>query len=197
LTRLKARLDEGQSLRGVEVSPEEEKLIRGYGFLSLKPLLLLFNTGSDSGAGSPEVLVAKAAALGAPALFLDGKLERELVELEPAEQSELLAAFGLEEPALARAIRASYRLLDVISFFTVGEDEVRAWTIKRGSPAWEAAGAVHSDISRGFIRAEVVTAEDLLRVKTLAEARKQALLRSEGRNYVVQDGDVINYLFNV
>lgn len=197
LLKLKARLDAGLALRGVELDPDETKALRGYGFLSAKPVLFLFNTGPEGLDGQAAPLARRVAELGALSLSFDGKLERELVDLPPDEQQEMLAAFGLEEPALARAIRASYRLLDVISFFTVGEDEVRAWTVRRGTPAAEAAGVIHSDIARGFIRAEVVTADDLLRVGSLAEARKQGLLRAEGRNYEVKDGDVVNYLFNV
>ncbi len=197
LRRLKERLENGLPLRGLALTAEDNKLLRGYGFLSAKPLLLLFNTGAGGLDGLSAPLAGKAEELGAHALALDGKLERELAELEDDERADLLAAFDLGEPALARVIRASYALLDVISFFTVGEDEVRAWTIRRGTPAWEAAGAIHSDLSRGFIRAEVVAAADLLRVGSLAEARRQALLRSEGRLYPVQDGDVISFLFNV
>lgn len=197
LARLKQRLDEGLPLRGFALDAAEAKLLSNFGFLSAKPLLILLNTGPDGADGLAATLGAKAQALGARSLALDGKLEQELAELAPEEQVELLAAYDLAEPALARAIRASYELLDLISFFTVGEDEVRAWTIRRGTPAAEAAGEIHSDIARGFIRAEVVPAADLLHVGSLAEARRRALLRSEGRTYVVQDGDVISYLFNV
>jgi GTP-binding protein YchF len=197
LERLKARLDEGQHLRDLALEPAEKKLLSGFGFLSAKPLMVLLNVGSDGLGEMGERLAAEAKRLGAHALAIDGKLERELVELEPADQAELLAAFDLKEPALTRAIQTSYAMLDLISFFTVGEDEVRAWTIKRGTPAVEAAGEIHSDLARGFIRAEVIGAEDLLRLGSLAEARKQGLLRSEGRNYVVQDGDVMTILFNV
>ena len=197
LTRLRLRLDEGLPLRGMEMEAAERKLVRGFGFLTAKPVLILVNTGSEGLNGTGVRLAEKADVLGAHYLAIDGKLERELAELDPAEQAEMLIAFDLVEPALFRAIRASYELLDLISFFTVGEDEVRAWPIVRGTPAWEAAGEIHSDISRGFIRAEVVPAADLLRVGSLAEARRQALLRSEGRMYQVQDGDVISYLFNV
>ena len=197
LARLKERVDAGQPLRTLETSPAERKLLAGFGFLTLKPLLLVANTGPNGLDGSAAALRREAASLGAPYLALDGKLERELVELEPAEQAEMLGAFGLDEPALARAIRASYSLLDLISFFTVGDDEVRAWTVRRGTPAPEAAGVIHSDLQRGFIRAEVVPASDLLRLGSLAEARRQGLLRSEGKTYVIQDGDVVNVLFNV
>ena len=197
LARFKERLETGQPLRGLEISSAERKLLGGFGFLTLKPVLLVANIGPGGLDGSAATLAREAESLDASYLSLDGKLERELVELEPAEQAEMLRAFGLAEPALARAIRASYSLLDLISFFTVGEDEVRAWTVKRGAQAPEAAGVIHSDLQRGFIRAEVVPAADLLRLGGLAEARRQGLLRSEGKTYVVQDGDVMNVLFNV
>jgi ribosome-binding ATPase len=197
LAQLKLRLDDGLPLRGVELDAAQQKLLAGFGFLTAKPLLILLNVGSEGLNGHGARLEAEAHRLGAHALSLDGKLERELAELETDEQAELLSAFDLTEPALARAIRASYELLDLISFFTVGEDEVRAWTIKRGTPASEAAGVIHSDLARGFIRAEVIPAPELLRLGGLAEARKQGLLRSEGRTYVVQDGDVMSVLFNV
>lgn len=197
LIKLKARLDEGLPLRGGALAPDEAKQMRGFGFLTAKPLLVLANTGPEGLDGSAEPLARQAASIEARVLALDGKLERELVELDSADQHELLAGFGLAEAALARVIRESYALVDLVSFFTVGEDEVRAWTVGRDTPAAEAAGKIHSDIARGFIRAEVVAATDLLRVGSLAEARRQALLRAEGRDYRVRDGDVISFLFNV
>ncbi len=197
LFRLKQRLDEGLPLIGLQFDEAEAKLLRGYGFLTAKPVLVLFNSG-EGGLGDAEAAVSEAMQRqGRRWLSIDGKLERELAELAPAEAAELMEAFGVEEVALTRVVTESYALLELISFFTVGEDEVRAWTIRRGTPAVEAAGEIHSDIERGFIRAEVVGAADLLRLGSLAEARKQALLRSEGRHYEVKDGDVINYLFNV
>ncbi|MCL5107807.1 MAG: YchF family ATPase [Chloroflexi bacterium] len=197
LSRCKEQLDKGEPLRGLDLGPAERKLLSGFGFLTLKPLLMVANTGPEGLGGGTAALASQAAALRASSLTLDGKLERELVELAPEEQAEMLAAFGLDEPALARAIRASYALLDLISFFTVGEDEVRAWTVRRGATAPDAAGVIHSDLQRGFIRAEVVPAADLLRVGGMQEAKRQGLLRLEGKAYVVQDGDVISVLFNV
>ncbi|MHB1132538.1 MAG: redox-regulated ATPase YchF [Chloroflexota bacterium] len=197
LVRCKGLLDAGEPLREIELSTADRKLLSGFGFLTLKPLLLIANAGTSTPLEQLAGLEQEAAEIGAPYLALDGKLERELVELEPAEQSEMLEAFGLAEPALGRAIRASYAVLDLISFFTVGEDEVRAWTVKRGATAPEAAGVIHSDLQRGFIRAEVITAADLLRLGSLNEGKRHGLLRSEGKTYVVQDGDVINVLFNV
>jgi ribosome-binding ATPase YchF (GTP1/OBG family) len=134
---------------------------------------------------------------GTTAVAVAAPIEEEIGRLPPAEQEEFLAELGLSEPSLARVARASQELLGLVAFFTVGEDEVRAWTIRRGTHAREAAGAVHSDIERGFIRAEVVRWDDLLRLKTLAACRDQALLRLEGKDYVVQDGDVVHFRFNV
>ncbi len=121
----------------------------------------------------------------------------ELVQMSPEEAEEFMAMFGVEELGLSRVIRASYELLGLISFFTVGEKEVRAWTIRKGSTALDAAEAIHSDLARGFIRAEVIHWDELLRVGSLAEARKQGLLRLEGKDYVVQDGDIVHIRFNV
>jgi ribosome-binding ATPase len=131
------------------------------------------------------------------AVVVSAPIEQEISALAPEEQKEFLADLGLAEPSLDRVNRASYDLLGLISFFTVGEDEVRAWTIRRGTRAREAAGAIHSDIERGFIRAEIVHWDDLVRLKTLAACREAALLRLEGKDYVVQDGDVAHFRFNV
>jgi ribosome-binding ATPase YchF (GTP1/OBG family) len=124
-------------------------------------------------------------------------VEAEIADLEPAEQPEFLASLGLAEPARARFLRAAYHLLDLISFFTVGEDEVRAWTIKTGTRAVDAAEAIHSDIKKGFIRAEVVAYDDLIEAGSYAEAKKRGVVRLEGKEYVMQDGDVAEFRFNV
>ncbi|HYH45690.1 MAG TPA: DUF933 domain-containing protein, partial [Thermoanaerobaculia bacterium] len=131
------------------------------------------------------------------AVVVSAPIEEEISRLPPDEQKEFLADIGLTAPSLDRVSRASFDLLGLISFFTVGEDEVRAWTVRRGSVAREAAGAIHSDIERGFIRAEIVRSEDLLRLKTMAACRDAGLLRLEGKEYVVQDGDVAHFRFNV
>ncbi len=130
-------------------------------------------------------------------LGLRGRLEMELAQMDPEEAQEFLAMFDIEEPGLSRVLRASYELLGLISFFTVSEKEVRAWTIPRGSTALQAADAIHSDMARGFIRAEVIRWDELVRVGSLAEARKQGLLRLEGKEYIVQDGEVVHIRFNV
>jgi hypothetical protein len=130
-------------------------------------------------------------------LVLAGRLEMELAQMDDEEARAFREAYGLGEAGLAQAIRASYALLDLISFFTVGEDECRAWTVARGTTALGAAGAIHSDLARGFIRAEVVRWDDLLKHQTMAACRDKALLRLEGKEYVVADGDVVHFRFNV
>jgi GTP-binding protein YchF len=197
-TRLQATLAAERPLRDVELTPAEERALRGYGLLTAKPMLVLFNV--DEPGPSADALVEQAkATLGphAEAASLAGKLEMELAELPPEDAAELAEMYGITESGLAVVIQISYRLARLISFFTVGEDECRAWTIRDGSPAVDAAGAIHSDLARGFIRAEVIHWDQLLDAQTYAEARKRGQLRSEGKAYTVQDGDVLNILFNV
>ncbi len=194
LLRLQEVLNEGRPLRAVELEPEEERLIRGYTFLSLKPQLVVFNLDDDGEDPSEELTPHWPRTMG---LGLRGRLEMELAQMDPEEAQEFLAMFDIEEPGLSRVLRASYELLGLISFFTVSEKEVRAWTIPRGSTALQAADAIHSDMARGFIRAEVIRWDELVRVGSLAEARKQGLLRLEGKEYIVQDGEVVHIRFNV
>jgi len=198
LARLKAGLEAEQPIRTLELSPEEEKLLRGYALLTAKPALAVLNTG-DEGADSGllEGLVARTSSRRVEWIAIAGRIEMELAELDPTEADEFMEAMGVQELAAGRVIQASYRLLDLISFLTAGADEVRAWTIRRGSTAVDAAAAIHSDLARGFIRAEVVPYDDLVAARSFPEARKRGKLRSEGKSYVVRDGDVINVLFNV
>jgi GTP-binding protein YchF len=190
-------LERETALRDVALAPDDEKRLRGFQFLSAKPMLVVINVDEKdvgltdlSGFGLKLGSAARAVVVSAP-------IEEEISRLEPAEQQAFLADLGLPEPSLDRLVRASYELLGYISFFTVGDDEVRAWTIRRGTPAVEAAGTIHSDIQRGFIRAEVVFWEDLARLKTLAACRDQGLLRLEGKEYVVRDGGGAHIRFNV
>ena len=172
--------------------------MRGYGLLTAKPLLVLFNV-DEPGPQADALVEQVRPRLGphADAVSLAGKLEMELAELSPEEAAELMEGFGIAESGLARVIQLSYRLARLLSFFTVGPDECRAWTVRAGSTAVDAAGAIHSDLARGFIRAEVIHWDQLLDAQTYAEARKRGQLRSEGKAYLVQDGDVLNILFNV
>ena len=192
LNECKKALDSETPLRRF---PElaQEPLLRGFAFLSGKPLLVLFNN-DDEDDGLPDV---GELASGEECQIIRGKLERELGDMSPEEAAEFLAEFGITSSALDRVIKKSYEILGLISFFTVGEDEVKAWTIKRGTPALEAAGVIHSDIQKGFIRAEVVGYDDLMEAGSLNEAKKRGTLRLEGKTYEVKDGDVVHFRFNV
>ena len=193
-----AALEKQTPLREVEFGAEEYKVIRGFTFLSLKPMLYVLNLGESDAARASvaEQFAAEAGLkqrLRTAVSAICGKVEAELAQLSDADAAEFLASYGLQESATARLIRASYRLLGLISFFTVGEDECRAWTIRAGTTAWEAAGEIHSDIQRGFIRAEVIKYDDLIATGSFAEARNRALLRLEGKEYVVHDGEIVHF----
>ncbi|MEJ5358946.1 MAG: DUF933 domain-containing protein [Desulfobacterales bacterium] len=169
------------------------RVLRGFGLLSAKPTLVVFNN-EDTDAELPPL-----GALGEHerCLALRGKLEQELARLSEEELAEFLEAYRIPASAMDRLIRAAYEVLGLISFFTVGSDEVRAWTLRRGETALEAAGTIHSDLQKGFIRAEVIAAPELIAAGSLAEARRRGVLRLEGKTYVVEDGDVITIRFNV
>jgi hypothetical protein len=196
LEKCKAQLEAEKPLRELELTPEERKSIGGFLFLSARPVLYVLNLG-DEEADKLDTAVEryKLSALqerpNAAVVAVCGRLEAELAEMEDKEAAELLASYGLKEPGLNRLIRATYDLLGLIQFFTAGEPEVRAWTIRKGAPAVKAAGVIHSDIERGFIRAEVVRWNDLVAAGSLAAAREKAQVRLEGKEYVVQEGDVI------
>ena len=201
LERCQAALEAGQPLRDVELDDEDRRVVRGFGFLTQKPLLVLLNVGEEQlGARAEELVESARARFARPGVevhTLAGQIEMELAQLDPEDAEAFMTDLGISESSLDRMIRISYRLLGLLSFFTVGPDEVRAWTIRDGETAVEAAGAIHSDIQRGFIRAEIVTYEDLIATGGLPEARKAGKLRLEGRNYVMRDGDVTHFLFNV
>jgi GTP-binding protein YchF len=196
LLRCRAAIQAETPLRELEFSPEEKKALTGFMFLSLRPMLYVLNLGDDE---APQLdsamqrhgLEKLAGKRQSAVVAVCGRIEAELAELEDAAQAELLAAYGLKEPGLHRLIRATYDLLGLIQFFTAGEPEVRAWTIRRGTTAQKAAGVIHTDIERGFIRAEVVRCEDLLAAGGIPAAREQGQVRLEGKDYVVQEGDVI------
>ncbi len=198
LERIAPELEAGRSLRSLGLTPEERTALAGFAFLSLRPLLVVVNVpeGEAAAALAPDVAV-RAAAEGAEALVLSAKVEAEVAELDAADRAGFLADLGLAESARDRFIRASYALLDLISFLTAGEDECRAWPIRRGTTALKAAGKVHSDIERGFIRAEVTSFEDFVRLGSEAKCRAAGKLRLEGKDYVVQDGDIAHFRFAV
>jgi len=196
LEKCKAHLEAEKPLRELLLTPEERKPIAGFLFLSQRPMLFVLNLGDDEAADLDTAVERhKLSALqGRPntaVVAVCGRLEAELAEMEDKEAAEMLASYGLKEPGLNRLIRATYDLMGLISFFTAGEPEVRAWTIHKGSTAVKAAGAIHSDIEKGFIRAEVVRWDDLLAAGSLGAAREKAQVRLEGRDYIVQEGDVI------
>jgi ribosome-binding ATPase len=196
LEKCKAHLEAEKPLRELQLTAEERKPISGFLFLSQRPMLYVLNLGDDE---APEMDKAsekhKLAALqGRPntaVVAVCGRLEAELAEMDEKEAAELLASYGLKEPGLNRLIRATYDLMGLISFFTAGEPEVRAWTIRKGATAVKAAGEIHSDIEKGFIRAEVVRCEELLAAGSIAVAKEKAQVRLEGKEYIVQEGDVM------
>ena len=198
MERLKSALEAETPLRDIELGAEDLGLIAGFRFLSLKPLLLLLNQSEEAvGEGVPAPVQELAGSKKLRAIAMSGKVEMEIAELAPEEQRDFLQDLGITEPARNRFIGAGYALLDLISFLTSGEDECRAWSIKRGTTAHKAAGVIHSDIERGFIRAEVIRFEDLVQLGSEARCREVGKLKLEGKEYVVQDGDVVHFRFNV
>jgi ribosome-binding ATPase len=190
-------LEGERPLRDVELSPDDERRLRGFQMLSAKPMLVVLNVGEGELAGADPTKAGWTKRARTEAVVVSAPIEQEIAGLAENEQREFLAELGLAEPSVARVIRASYELLGLLSFFTVGEDEVRAWTLRRGTHAREAAGAIHSDIERGFIRAEVVGWEELVKLGSLAACRNVGSLRLEGKEYEVKDGEVIHFRFNV
>jgi GTP-binding protein YchF len=198
LLRCRALLEEGQALRTLDLPAEDARRLRGFQFLSAKPLLIVLNLDeADLPQADRAVDLAGIAGhvrgANTRAVPICAKIELEIAQLDAADAEAFMADLGLRESGLDRVIRASYELLGYISFFTVGEDENRAWSIPRGTNAQQAGGEIHTDIQRGFIRAEVVRYEDLLARGTLAACRDHGELRLEGKEYIVLDGDVINF----
>lgn len=196
LARCRQALESEHPLRELDFKPEERKMLHGFKFLSQKPMLYVLNLGDDEAAEADRAVekhhLEKLAARPQTAIVpFCGKIEAELADLDDAEVAEMMSAYGLAESGRDRLIQATYRLLGLISFLTCGEPEVRAWTIRRGATAPEAAGAIHSDIEHGFIKAEVVNWKDLLEAGSFGAARERAQVRLEGKDYIVQEGDVI------
>ncbi len=190
--RFKEALSRETPLREIELSNEEEKTLAGFGFLTRKPMLVLLNL--NEGQALPAVEYSHP---HCDQVALQGKLEMEIAQLEPGDAEAFMAEYGISELGLARVIRVSYELLGLISFFTVGDDEVRAWTIRRGASAYEAAGEIHTDLQKGFIRAEVIPYNELVSLGGLKEASAKGRLRLEGKEYVVNDGEIVHIRFNV
>jgi GTP-binding protein YchF len=197
LKRIRAALEDERPLRRLELTAEERKSLAGYAFLTLKPLLLVLNVAEDDLGPPPAEIDAAAEARGLGLVVLSAAVEMDIAQMPETEQQEFLDSIGLSEPASLRFIRAAYAITDLISMLTVGPDECRAWPIPRGTPAPRAAGKIHSDIERGFIRAEVVHWRDLVELGSEARCREAGKLRIEGRDYVIQDGDVVHFRFNV
>ena len=199
LARLKPAIEAGRPIRDEALDADEEKAIRGFRFLTQKPVLGLLNVGEDQLADAPALAERIRAGYDHRHALVDAlsaKIEMELGELEPDEAAVFMEELGLTESSLDRVIALSYRLVGLISFLTAGPDEVRAWPIPDGSSAVDAAGAIHTDLAKGFIRAETIAYEDLLALGSMAEAKKHGKVRSEGKTYRVRDGDVIEVLFS-
>lgn len=208
LIKLKQHLETGTPIRQLDLSEEERKLIKGFQFLTAKPMLVVLNIGEEelvrahSRAPLPSDrysdLKEKNLNLGLPTVELCAEMESQIAQLRDKEiEKAFMADLGIEESGLTRLIRISYELLGLISFFTANKEEVRAWTIQKGTKAPQAAGVIHSDLERGFIRAEVVHYDDLIKCGSMANVRNKGLLRLEGKDYVVQDGDIMLVRFNI
>jgi hypothetical protein len=189
MERLKESLENEIPLRDVDISPEEEKMVRGFGFFSQKPVLIVFNTGDDL---RPAESLMSYPHKNAETISLQGKIEAEIAQLSEEDRAVFLAEYGIAEPISKRVIQASYRLLKQMSFFTVGEDEVRAWSVPIGASAPEAAGAIHTDLQKGFIRAEVIPYEILMQYGSEHAVKEAGKMRVEGKTYIVQDGDILH-----
>jgi ribosome-binding ATPase YchF (GTP1/OBG family) len=199
LKRAKAQVESDKPLREMEMTAEDKKRIKGFMFLSEKPIFYVLNIGESTELGeeledavSKYKLTEVASRPNAAATAICGKVEAELAEMSDADAAEFLSSYGLTESGLVRLIRTTYKLLGLISFFTAGEDECRAWQVPANSRAQEAAGAIHSDLEKHFIRAETIRWDQLLEAGSEANARAKGTLRLEGKDYIVQDGDVMH-----
>ncbi|MBQ4854326.1 redox-regulated ATPase YchF [Rhodanobacter sp. B2A1Ga4] len=199
LQKLSAGLNEGRSARSLGLDEEEKALVRDLFLLTLKPLMYIANVADDGFENNPllDVVRARAVAEGAEVVPVCAAIEEELAQLDEADRDEFLKDMGLDEPGLNRVIRAGYKLLDLQTYFTAGVKEVRAWQLRRGSSAPQAAGVIHSDFEKGFIRAETIGYDDFIQYKGEAGAAAAGRLRKEGKEYIVKDGDVLHFLFNV
>jgi hypothetical protein len=200
LDRVRSELEREVSIREQPVGDAERRLLANYQFLTAKPLLIVFNLGEESLENAPameEEAKSRYAKEGIATAVVSAKLEEELSEMEPPEQAEFRQSLGATSVGIGEMLRKAQELVGIVPFFTVGPDEVRAWMVLKDTLLPHASGTIHSDMERGFIRAEVITYQDMIKCGSMAEARRQGVLRLEGRDYVVQDGDIINVLFNV
>ncbi len=202
LNKIKSVLEQGKSARTIDFTEEEKELLKDTYLLTTKPILYIANVSEEQLANAQndenvKKVVEYAKTENSKAIPLCVKIEEELSGLEPEDKKEMLEALGLDESGLDKVIKESYDLLGLMSFLTAGEPEVRAWTIKKGTKAPQAAGKIHSDIERGFIKAEVVSYDDLMREGSMVAAKEKGLVRSEGKEYVMQDGDIVLFRFNV
>jgi hypothetical protein len=190
--RLQLQLSSEKPLRDLTFSLDDEHILSGFGFLTRKPFLIVLNLGE--GQPAPEIIYSHQ---HSAVVALQGKLEMEIAQLSPEEALIFLQEYGISEPSLNRVIKMSYDLLGLLSFFTVGQDEVRAWTVKRNSNAYEAAGAIHTDLQKGFIRGEIIPWDELIALGGLSEARQKGKLRIEGKEYILKDGEIMHVRFNI
>ena len=202
LTRLKDALEGGKSARTVEITEEEQEFLKDLFLLTSKPIIYIANVSEEQlGNTENDQYVKQVAELAktehTKCIPLCAKMEEELSVLEETDKKEMLEALGLNESGLDKVIKESYDLLGLMSFLTAGEPEVRAWTIKKGTKAPDAAGKIHSDIQRGFIKAEIVSFNDLIREGSMVSAKEKGLVRQEGKEYIMQDGDIVLFKFNV
>ncbi len=198
LQKAVALLEKEVPLRGLTLTGDEARALAGFRFVSQLPLVLVLNVGEgELGAESYPELTGIARDRGIPLIRLSARIEEEIAQLSPAEQADFLKEMGIERGARDQLVRGAFDAMDFICFLTVGEDEVRAWNVRRGTTAVSAAGRIHSDLEKGFIRAEVIGCEELLRCGSLAKAKTEGTLRLEGKEYVVKDGDIVHVRFNV
>jgi ribosome-binding ATPase len=198
MRRVQEYLDQGRPVRTMSLNDEEQAALRELWLLTGKPLVVIVNV-EESAAGTPVAadIVERAAQAGGDAIAVSARIENDIAELDPADRAGFLHDLGLAEPGLHRVARSAYRLLQLITFFTAGDTEVRAWNLREGETALDAAASIHTDLARGFIRAEVTDAEELLAAGSYAALRERGKQRLEGRDYVMRDGDVIHIRFNV
>lgn len=200
LEKCKASLEDEQPLRLLHIAPEEEFMVRGYQFLTLKPLIIVLNISESDIANDTDLLEPFLERKKQPlttALAISAQIEMEIQQLADEEAATFRQELGIKQSAMDVLIRTSYDLLGLVSFFTVGSDEVRAWTIKKNTAAPQAAGAIHTDFERGFIRAEIVHYDDFMKYENMVKCKADGLVRLEGKEYIVKDGDIINFRFAI